>query len=363
MQKKRKMKLCHICTLGMTGLAVFVCNLLENSDYDRYDITIVNFGLEHADPVISRIKNLPVKIVDPPKGNLFVFCRFLNHFFKHNHFDIIHSHVWDLSGLFLAIAHHRGISIRVVHSHNTSKAKKRYNRVKEFVRDKVIWRIFRHMIKTHANRFVCCSEEAAKWLYVPPIINKMKYTVIPNGINLSWFSNPQRVIHKPIEILFAGRFDYQKNPVFAVECFSEYLKINPTAHMTMVGKGKMDSEVRTAINKFGLAENVIIVTETNEMPKYYQSADIFLLPSNYEGLGIVLIEAQASGLKCLASDNIPNEVQCGLVRFKPLQDGARAWGHTIEELIHDDEMKINLEQLNHYSIEYTVKLMDKVYST
>ena len=60
-----KIKVCHICNLGMNGKAVFVCNLLENTDFEKYEVTILNFRSEHADPVINRLKKLPVKIVNP----------------------------------------------------------------------------------------------------------------------------------------------------------------------------------------------------------------------------------------------------------------------------------------------------------
>lgn len=143
----KKTKVCHICNLGMNGKAVFVCNLLENTDFDEYDVTILNYRAEHAGPVINRIKQLPVKIIDPPKSGLKNFCIFLNSHFKEQHYDICHSLIWDLSGLFCEIAKCRGIKIRVVHSHNTSKANGRYNKIKLFFRDKILWNLLRHLIK------------------------------------------------------------------------------------------------------------------------------------------------------------------------------------------------------------------------
>ena len=321
-----KIRVCHICNLGMNGKAVFVSNLLENTDFDKYDVTILNFRAEHADPVINRIKKLPVNIVDPPKSGLKNFCIFLNSHFKEHHYDVCHSHIWDLSGIFLAIARHNRIPVRVVHSHNTSKAEGRYNKVKGFVRDKVLWNCMQHLIKICANRWVGCSEEAAKWLFPKSIIKGKKYTVVSNGIELGRFKCPDRKRHNPTEILFAGRLIYQKNPLFAVNVFNEYLKIDPTAHMTMVGKGKMETEVESEITRLNLTDHITCVQETDCMEKYYRNADLYLFPSNYEGLGITLIEAQASGLKCLASDVVPRESQCGLVRYKSLDDGFISWG-------------------------------------
>jgi glycosyltransferase involved in cell wall biosynthesis len=321
-----KIKVCHICNLGMNGKAVFVCNLLENTDFENYEVTIINFRAEHADPVIKRLEKLPIRIVNPHEGGLKNFCTFLNVHFKENHYDVCHSHIWDLSGLFLAIAKHNHIKIRVVHSHNTSKADGRYNKLKVFVRDKILWNYLRYLIKTSANRWVACSEEAAEWLFPKSIIQDKKYMVVSNGIDLKRFKSPDRTRHNPTEILFAGRLIYQKNPLFAINTFHEYLKLDPTAHMTMVGKGMMEAEVEAEIKRLGLVNQITCVYETSEMEKYYKNADVYLFPSNYEGLGITLIEAQASGLKCLASDVVPRESQCGLVKYKPLQDGYFSWG-------------------------------------
>lgn len=355
-----KIKVCHICNLGMNGKAVFVCNLLENTDFEKYDVTIVNFRAEHAEPVTHRIEKLPVKIVNPQGSGLKNFCRFLNAHFKENHYDVCHSHIWDLSGLFLAIAKHNKIKVRVVHSHNTSKAEGRYNVLKSFVRDKIMWNYLRYLIKTCANRWVACSEEAAEWLFPEPVIREKKYAVVSNGIELNRFRCPDRKRHEPTEILFAGRLIYQKNPLFAINTFHEYLKVDPTAHMTMVGKGQMEAEVKNEIQKLGLIDKITCVSETNEMEKYYKNADLYLFPSNYEGLGITLIEAQASGLKCLASDVVPKESQCGLVEYKPLRDGFSTWGGHISQALNAN-MTIDESALQYYDVKNTAKQIDQVY--
>lgn len=324
-----KIKVCHICNLGMNGKAVFLCNLLENMDYEKYDVTIINYCSDHAMPIIERIEKLPIKIVEPQGRSLKDFCFFLNRHFKTEKYDICHSHIWDLSGLFLNIAKRHHIKCRVIHSHNTSKAKGRYNLLKGFVRDKILWKLMRFLILTSANRYMACSEEAAKWLFPQSVIRNNNYTVVSNGIDLTKFSCRDRVRHRPTEILFAGRMVYQKNPLFAVNAFAEYLKTNPDAHMTMIGGGELEATVAEEIKRLEISEHVTCVRETADMDIYYKNADLYLFPSNYEGLGITLIEAQASGLKCLSSDTVPRKSQCGLVEYKPLNAGFATWGGNI----------------------------------
>lgn len=356
----QKIQVCHICNLGMNGKAVFVCNLLEHTDYEKYDVTIINFRSEHAKPIIERIEKLPVKIVEPQGVGLKNFCLFLNRHFKTTSYDVCHSHIWDLSGLFLTIAKHNHIKCRVAHSHNTSKAEGRYNWLKGFVRDKILWNCMRFLLKISANRYMACSEEAAAWLFPLSIVRNKKYTVVSNGFDLYKFSFPDRVRHQPTEILFAGRMVYQKNPLFAVNAFSEFLKVDPSAHMTMVGSGKMDLQVDEEIKRLGIDEHVTRVRETSEMDQYYKNADLYLFPSNYEGLGITLIEAQASGLKCLASDTVPKESQCGLVEYRSLGDGYSMWGRYISELL-ESVKAVDENALEYFDVKNTAKQVDAVY--
>lgn len=358
---ENKIKVCHICNLSMNGKAVFVCNLLENTDFDKYDVTILNFRSKYADPVMNRIEKLSVRIVTPPRGGIKNFCVFLNNHFKENQYDVCHSHIWDLSGAFLAIAKRNHIPVRVAHSHNTSKAEGRYNKIKEFVRDKLLWNCMQYLIKHCANRWVGCSEEAASWLFPKSIIQENKYAIVSNGIELEHFRCPNRKRHMPTEILFAGRFIYQKNPLFAINVFHEYLKKDPTAHMTMIGKGKMEAEVASEIQKLNLTDKITCVRETDAMETYYRNADLDLFPSNYEGLAITLIEAQASGLKCLASDVVTRELQCGLVKYKSLDDGYASWAEALLDLLNAD-MQIDEAALRQYDVKNLARQIDAVYS-
>lgn len=165
-----KKQVVHICNLGMNGKAIFVCNLLEHTDFTQCDVTVINYRAEDAEPIHKRLRKLPVTIVNPAEKGNKAFVALLDDYFTHHHVDIVHSHIWDLSGLFLRVARKNGVPVRVCHSHNTSKAAGRYNFVKEFARDRVVWNILKKMIQHNANRFVACSEEAAKWLFIQPIV-------------------------------------------------------------------------------------------------------------------------------------------------------------------------------------------------
>ena len=357
-----KIHICHICNLGMNGKAVFLCNLLEHMDYDRYDVTVIDCFAQPSPVIMDRINKLPVKVIQPDGNTTGACVKLLRAYLRKNRVDVVHSHIWDLSGVFLYYAKKARVPVRVAHSHNTSKAKHRYNILKEFLRDKVLWNVFRYMIYMNANRYAACSEDAARWLFIDPIIRRGKYCVVTKGINLDVFCKAEVNRSGVTQVLFAGRLVHQKNPLFALDAFDAYHKINKNSHLTMIGQGDLQPNVQEKIDRLQLRDCVTLIPESNEMARHYRTADVFLLPSHYEGLGIVLIEAQACGTKCLASDQVPLVTQCGLAQYLPLDAGCALWAETLDKLTQDKQMVLDRSKLEVYSVQNTVKQMDNLYS-
>ena len=361
-----KIKVCHIVELNMCGVDIFVCNLLEHTDYKKYDATVLICGNNYSEILLSRLKILPIKIVQCSFNNSLEYYKFLTKFFQEQKFDVCHSHISELSGLFLFIAYCNRIPIRVAHSHVAPKPLKHTF----FFKNRSLWRSLRiivmqavlfHLVSIFSNRHLACSEEAARYLFKNSIIRKKKYVIIPNGIDLNEFSRPQKTSRNNTEVLFIGRMFTEKNPLFAIQVFAEYLKKDPTAHMTMIGKGLLEADVRAEIEELDLFNHVNIVSETGDVPQYYRAADVLLFPSLHEGLGTVLVEAQAAKVKCLASNAVPQLAQCGLVEYKPLADGPEAWAEYMSQLLQNDSLKVDREKLKFFDVKNTVRLIDKVY--
>ena len=356
-----KIRICHICNLGMNGKAVFLCNLLEHMDYEKYDITIIDCFAKPSPVVMDRINKLPVKVIQPNGTTTGDCIKLLRTYFRENRVDVVHSHIWDLSGIFLYYAKKTRVPVRIAHSHNTSKTKNRYGPLKEFLRDKILWNVFRYMIYVNANGYAACSEDAARWLFIDPIIREKKYCVVTNGINLNTFC-PAEIDRDGItKVLFAGRLIHQKNPLFVLDVFNAYHKINKHSRLTIIGKGELLPEVQKKIDYFKLRDCIMLVPESNEMAQHYHEADVFLFPSHYEGLGIVLIEAQACGTKCLASDRVPSVTQCGLVKYLPLDYGCTLWAKALDKIVRNQEMALDRSKLEAYSAQNTVKQIDNLY--
>ena len=127
-----------------------------------------------------------------------------------------------------------------------------------------------------------------------------------------------------------GRFVYSKNHMFLLETFAEVVKKNKDAVLICVGGGKLRTEIENKIQELEIKDNVILYGETTEINKVYNAFDLFLFPSHYEGLGIVLVEAQANGLPVVAADTIPSEVNLtDNFEFMSLDEGKLKWAQRI----------------------------------
>jgi len=167
-------------------------------------------------------------------------------------------------------------------------------------------------------------------------------TMIYNAIDTKKFAFKEDVrnrIRKDLSIEnkhvygFAGRIAFQKNPLFLMDVFNEIKKIDADAAFLVCGDGDMMTETKNKADELGLYVN--FVGSVSNVQDYYQAMDVFVLPSHFEGLGIVLIEAQCSGLPCVASaDVIPQDAKVtDLVEFVKLADSPKKWAEKIADLM------------------------------
>lgn len=262
---------------------------------------------------------------------------------KHrNEYNIIHSHINMVSGLILEIAKKCGIPVRIAHSHGSSLAAnfivKKY---KEYLGKKII---------KNANYYFACSKSAAKFLF-----NKEyeKAYIIKNGINYEQFhfSKEQRnkirkklnISNNSVVIGNVARFNYQKNQKFLLEIFHEYCQKNNNSYLIFVGEGKLQDDLKAKVRMLGIEKNVIFAGTTTHVHEFYSAFDIFILPSFSEGLGIALIEAQASGLICLASkEGVPLEAKVSnKIEYISLNESPNYWATHIKKSYNRENFKID----------------------
>ncbi len=255
----------------------------------------------------------------------------LDNFFKENakNFDGIHCNFQSLINIdALKYAKKYNISVRIAHAHNAGYG------TEPNILQKLIIKKNLSDVRRCATDYFACSTLAADWMF------KRDAIVINNAIDAKKFSyneETRKRIRKELNLedkfvlMCVGRLDPQKNPIFMLEVFKELLKIKPEAKLVSIGDGVLKEEMLSKIEELGIGENVIMLGNRSDVNELLQGADVFFLPSRFEGLGIVFVEAQAAGLPCFTSAKVvPSDVNVtGLVTFIDLECSLQEWAKKI----------------------------------
>lgn len=225
----------------------------------------------------------------------------------------------------------------------------------------------RFLIDNCNLQIIALHDEMAKEINERFDINNTK--VIRNGINFKRFENLSKTreevrneLNIPQDaylIGHVGRFTYQKNHEFLINVFNEVLKKEQNAHLLLVGEGKLKSDAEKQIEKFGIKDKVTIISNRNDIPELMNAMDVFVFPSRWEGLGIVLIEAQVSKLKCVVSDNVPDEAfQSDYITTMSLKDSYFDWAEKVLNPVCN--IKKNFK-LNEYDMNNEILKLQDIY--
>ena len=170
---------------------------------------------------------------------------------------------------------------------------------------------------------------AGDWLYG----KKTKYTVFNNAIELDKFVYNEQIrnrirkqyhIEDKYVIGHVGRFCYQKNHDFLIDIFEKVHEREKDSVLLLIGEGELEDEIKAKVHRLGLDECVIFAGTCNNVNEMYQAMDVFVLPSRYEGLPVVGVEAQAAGVPCLFSSNITSEILMSKNAMQ-IQDNIKDW--------------------------------------
>ena len=246
--------------------------------------------------------------VTPYTKNIFAFTHEIYRIIKDGNYDIVHSNMNSMSGFPLFAAWLAGAKVRILHNHTTDTKT-------EGLRT-ILKRVLRPFAKMFANRYWACSNLAGEWMYGKKAVQSGKITIIPNAIDLEKFAfNPDKRkllrqklgLENKFVLGHIGRFVYQKNHSFLIDVFAEVVKVKPEARLMLVGDGELRKTIEEKVVSLGLQDKVLFLGNRDDVADLYNAMDIFLLPSHYEGLPVVGVEAQANGLKCLFSDKVTEE--------------------------------------------------------
>lgn len=318
------MRVLHVLGgLNFGGAETMVMNLYRNIDRRRIQFDFVIHTQEKCD-YEDEILSLGGKIYRFPRFrgyNVFQYIREWKLFFQHHEeYRIIHGHMRSTASIYLLIAKRQG-RYTIAHSHNVSNG----TGVAALVKN-----IMQLPIRSIADSFFACSEAAGEWLFGKKSVSGTRFYIIPNSIDVHKFAYNVEKREKLREaynlqdqwvIGNVARFHRQKNHEFMIRLFAALKEQYPDAKLVLVGDGKTKGRIVQLIEKSGLQDNVLILAPTLDVAGIMQMLDVFILPSEYEGFGMVAVEAQLAGLPVICSKNVPGDVKISEnIAFLPLDD-------------------------------------------
>ena len=348
-------------TLSLAGTETCIVNWYRNIDRTKLEFDFVCLSNKHL-YFKEEIEKLGGKIFVITKKNGLIgqikFCFNLFNFLKDNKFYTFHTHFHYSNGLYCMIAFLAGIKERITISHfneayrNTPFHKKLFSNL---------------LIKLFSTKQIAVSNEAGKTLY-----GKIPYSIIYNGINLNKFAynetdrkltRKELNIEKNFVIGHIGRFEPQKNHNFLIDIFNEILKQKENAILLLIGEGPLEKQIKAKVKSLNIETKVKFLGVREDVNHLYKAMDCFVLPSFFEGLGIVNIEAQCCGLPVFISDGVPGEAMvCNTIKIS-LNKSAKQWADIILKNVKDFKRKdcsVILKQ-NGFDIKDTSKQIEKIY--
>ncbi len=317
------------------GVEAFIMSVYRNIDRTKFQFDFLIRDGKHT-PYWDEIESMGGKIyVMPPYpqkaiSNYFATKKFLK---EHQEYDNIHVHANSLFYVsVLKIATKLKFRNRIVHSHSS------------FSYSWIVKKIHNHYKKDvyrFSNCQIACSKSAGEWMF-----GNLAFKTIHNGISTKKyrFNNEIRnlirtelKIENKFVIGHIGRFVNLKNHSFLLDIFCQYQNNNNNAVLLLVGFGPLEKKIRDKINMLNIGNKVIILNDRNDSYNLLQAMDLFLFPSIYEGFGISLLEAQASGLPCVCSSAMPSEVILSdSVKTLSLNESVSTWCREIDLLRDED---------------------------
>lgn len=307
-------------------------------NYYRYiDRTKIQFDFicddDSTNIPYEEIEKLGGKVIlIPPYQKVFKYHNKLKKILKEGHYKIVHSHINTLSVFSLFAAKCAGVPVRISHSHSTTnKKEKKKNLLKQ---------VLRPFSKLFATDYMCCSELAGRWLFGDKEYDKGNVYLLNNAIDLDKFKYNETLRKKKrkelgikddtLVIGHIGRFVAQKNHGYLIDIFNEIHKKNNNSVLLLAGQGPLMEEIKNKVKSLKLEKNVKFLGQRNDANELYQAFDVFLLPSLYEGLPVVGVEAQATGLLCELSNDMTKETKVlNITKFMSLNNTPEEWADNI----------------------------------
>lgn len=354
-----------VLQLGITdnlgGIETFMINYYRNIDKSKVLFDFVNIYpndlcfQNEIEQNGGKVYKLPSYYRHPVK-----YLKQLIKLINDNSYDIIHCNMNSAAMLYPLIGSKiSNAKIVICHAHNASSDKGMFK--------SLLHNINKHFIPLFANYYFSCSDKAAEWFFGKKNVKKNNYYTINNAIDIDRFKfNESERINKRKELNInnstfvighVGRFVKQKNHSFIIDVFNEVHKKNKDSVLLLVGQGPLKEEVEQKVKTLGLSDAVLFLGKRNDVYSIYNVMDCFILPSLYEGLPLVGVEAQTNGLKCIFSNKITKSIIIGSNSIMLPIDTTKDY---VEELINSNYDRKNIDN-NPYDIKKCSKEIVSIY--
>lgn len=362
-------KILHVIgSLDNGGSQVMVINLMRKLDHNKY---IFDFVIDRRDELFFKDE------VDKIGGSIYVcpqftlknvinFIRWWVKFLrKHPEYEIIHGHVRSTASIYLLIGKIMGRKT-IAHSHSISSG----NGISAVVKN-----ILQFPIRYIADYFLACTAEAGCWLFGEQIKEKSNFTIIKNAIDTRGFyydrairSNTRKELRIDSDMCVVGnvaRLYAPKNYVYLLKIFKKLNAMERRFCFLIVGDGPEKNELKQIVNEYELDKSVVFLGARKDINEILNAMDFFMMPSLYEGFGMSLIEAQSTGLMCLASNKVPMSTRLtSNVFYEDIDDNSiDKWcDFVVNNINYYREDKSSDVKNKGFDIEQNTEALEKIYT-
>lgn len=348
--------------MGYEGMSSVIMNYLKNVDRTGFQIDVAVFPDTNQNYRKSILNISNLRVVDLPdrKKELRAYISSLSLTLKHGNYDVLHIHGNSATMIIeVLLGKTHRIKKIITHVHNTK------------CDHPLINHILRVPMCLLADCRVACSDRSGEYLY------KKNYLVLRNAIDLERFSFNEQIrdemrqklgINHKIVIGHIGSFIEQKNHQYLIGVFEILHEIVSDSVLLLLSDGPEKKRIESIVKEKGIADSVLFLGRIGDVERYYQCMDVFVLPSKWEGLPLVMLEAQASGLPVFASNAITKEACCtNDVYYLSIDESPEKWAESILSYISKDRIRkpgINIDMdRKGFNIKKEAKALVNIYNS
>lgn len=329
----------------------FICNKQKPGAYD------------------DEVQSMGARIFHSPGLHPLHYCQYIAFFRKlvntHPEYKIIEVHNGALGLYALNSAKRAGIPVRIYHAHGQGLN----------MDYKIVLKWFcKKLLRFNMTHHFTCGLKAGEYYFGKRIMNKGNYVFIHNAIDVDKFIfniNNRKRIRSEYNLCgkhvigHVGRFMHQKNHIFLINVFAEIAKHDDKAILVLLGDGELQDKVRKHVTNLGIANKVKMLGNVPNVNEWYQAFDLFILPSHWEGLPVVGVEAQTSGLPCIFSSTITTEIKLtDNVQFLSLSESTKLWAEKAVNILNENIKRCNMRDViikKGYDITSEAKKLENLY--